>query len=199
MKIDEYLDKFAGVSAENLLEMGCDLPTTHIFLKHINKAIRKVPYYPKTDRTFYDLATLWADTVAFDMSISAMHYLVPDNHDFNKIAGVESGGWIYASELARQLSLPFLAIRRYSDLQADDAPREPGTTMLSDSLISEGDNILLVVDLIATGFTTRVSIEHIEKLGGKIYGIIALADIKSSGGKQCLIDCGYDVKTILTY
>lgn len=200
-----YVDEGELVTANDLLKLTNET-TAGRLAGLVHKAIRVIPNFPEKDIMFRDFTTVWKEFESFSGSISAMQLLVQnDVGKFNKIAGIEARGWVYAVALADRLGKPFIAIRKHGKLPASTMAVKYGTEYSEDAMeihtdaISKGDKVLLVDDLIATGGSTRAAAKCIEVLGGEVAEIIALADLEGCGGKQYLRSCRYVVKTVLSY
>jgi adenine phosphoribosyltransferase len=63
--------------------------------------------------------------------------------------------------------------------------------------ITEGQRVLIVDDLLATGGTVRATINLIERLGGEVAGVAVLAELSALNGRERL--AGYDVHSLVVY
>ena len=122
--------------------------------------IRSIPDYPKKGILFRDITTLIKDSKAFNYSIDKI-IEISKKLDFDKIAAIESRGFVFASAVSYKLKKPFIMMRKKNKLPSEkisvDFQLEYGTATLEihkDSL-SEGDKVLIIDDLIATGGTAE--------------------------------------------
>ena len=157
----------------------------------IKESIRTVPDWPKEGIMFRDITTLLLNPEAFKQTIDKLveHY---KDKDITKIAGIESRGFIFGSVLAKELGLPFVIIRKPGKLPAEVVSQEYeleyGTDkieMHKDSVI-DGDKVLIVDDLIATGGTARAACDLIEKVGGKVSGLAFIVNLPELKGIEKL-------------
>ena len=163
----------------------------------IKSLIRTIPHYPKQGIQFRDITTLLKDPVGFRMVIDvlAQHY---SNQKIDKIAGIEARGFIIGAALAYKLGMGFVPIRKSGKLPAEtvghDYALEYGVDRLEihTDAVSEGERLLLVDDLIATGGTAEAAIKLIQKLGGVVMGCAFVIDLPDLGGSKRLADRGLE-------
>ena len=139
--------------------------------------IRSIPDYPKKGILFRDITTLIKDEKAFSETINQ----IVDRSkkiEFNKIAAVESRGFVFASAISYILKKPFIMLRKKNKLPADvhsvDFELEYGTATIEvhkDS-IEKSDRILIIDDLIATGGTAEAAAKLVSISGGEVAGFI---------------------------
>ena len=135
--------------------------------------IRSIPDYPKKGILFRDITTLIKDELAFSETIDK----IVDRSKkvkFNKIAAIESRGFVFASAVSYILKKPFIMLRKKDKLPGDvhsiDFELEYGTATIEvhkDS-IEKNDDVLIIDDLIATGGTAEAAAKLIEISGGKV-------------------------------
>ncbi|MAY86851.1 MAG: adenine phosphoribosyltransferase [Pseudooceanicola sp.] len=166
--------------------------------------IRTIPDFPHEGILFRDVTTLFADPRGFRMAIDQMlHPYAGLNID--KVVGLEARGFILGGAIAHQLSVGFVPIRKKGKLPgktlSQDYKLEYGeaTVEIHDDVISEGESILLVDDLLATGGTAEAGIKLVEKLGGKILSCAFIVDLPDLGGRKRLEGMGMDVHALCTY
>jgi len=171
---------------------------------NLKKYIRSIPDYPKKGILFRDITTLIKDTSAFTQAIDEM---VKKSKIFkiDKIAAMESRGFIFASALSYVLKKPFILLRKKNKLPAPaysvDFKLEYGTAtmeMHKDS-IEKNDNVLLIDDLIATGGTAIAAAKLIEISEGKVAGFIFAINLFDLGGSDTLIKKGYKVENLMDF
>src|ERR1017187_5950358 len=150
----------------------------------IKSRIRTVPHYPKQGVMFRDITTLLKDPVGFRITINELvnRYTAVK---IDKVAGIESRGFIIGAALAFQLGVGFVPIRKKGKLPAEtvghDYELEYGTDRIEMHVdaIAKGERVLLVDDLIATGGTAEAAIKLIEKMGGIVVEFCAVIDLSS--------------------
>ena len=143
----------------------------------IKSYIRTVPHYPKHGVMFRDITTLLKDPVGFRVTIDEFVNRYT-KAKIDKVAGIESRGFIIGAALAYQLGLGFVPIRKKGKLPAEtighDYELEYGTDRIEIHVdaISKGDRVLLVDDLIATGGTAEAAVTLLEKHGRQGRGML---------------------------
>jgi adenine phosphoribosyltransferase len=164
----------------------------------IKSRIRTVPNYPKPNIQFRDITTLLKDPVGFQLTIDDLIRRYKDVK-IDKIAGIESRGFILGAPLAYALGKGFVPIRKKGKLPAEtighDYELEYGTDRIEihTDAIDKGEKILLVDDLIATGGTAEAACRLIEKMGGKIVECCFIIDLPDIGGHARLEKYGHKV------
>jgi adenine phosphoribosyltransferase len=157
----------------------------------IKSRIRTVPHYPKQGVMFRDITTLLKDPVGFRITINELVNRYTGAR-IDKIAGIESRGFIIGAALAFQLGVGFVPIRKQGKLPAETIGHDYELEYGSDRIemhvdaISPGDQILLVDDLIATGGTAEAAVKLIEKMRGKIVECCFVIDLPDLGGRKRL-------------
>jgi len=164
----------------------------------IKSRIRTVPHYPKQGIMFRDITTLLKDPIGLRVTIDELVRRYKDEK-IDKIAGIESRGFILGAPLAFALGKGFIPIRKKGKLPAEtighDYELEYGTDRIEihTDAISEGEKILLVDDLIATGGTAEAACKLIEKMGGQIVECCFVIDLPDIGGRARLEKMGQKV------
>ncbi|HKL75052.1 MAG TPA: adenine phosphoribosyltransferase [Halanaerobiales bacterium] len=162
--------------------------------------IRNVPDFPKEGIMFKDITPMLKDKDAFMYAIDS----IKDNYkdvEIDYIVGIESRGFIVGTPLAYAMEKGFIPIRKPGKLPADkittsyDLEYGSNELELHRDAIEEGDKILIIDDLLATGGTVQASCELVEELGGDIVGIGFLLELEDLNGRDKLK--GYDVFSLL--
>jgi adenine phosphoribosyltransferase len=170
----------------------------------ITSLIRNVPDYPVKGIMFKDITTLLKDAEGFKFTINefANRYR---GMQIDKIAGIESRGFIFGAALAFELGLGFVPVRKKGKLPAEtighDYELEYGTDRIEMHVdaVSQGEKVLLVDDLIATGGTAGAAIKLIEKMGGTIVEACFVVDLPFLGGSVGIIKNGHTVFSLCEY
>ena len=166
--------------------------------------IRSIEDYPKKGILFRDITTLIKDELAFEATINQ---IVEKSKKFkvDKIAAIESRGFVFASAVSYILKKPFIMLRKKNKLPADvhsvDFQLEYGTATIEvhkDS-ISENDSVLIIDDLIATGGTAEAAAKLIEISKGKVAAFIFVINLFDLGGCENLIKNGYKVENLMDF
>jgi adenine phosphoribosyltransferase len=164
----------------------------------IKSRIRTVPHYPRQGIMFRDITTLLKDPIGLRVTIDELVRRYKDE-EIDKIAGIESRGFILAAPLAYMLGKGFVPIRKKGKLPAEtighDYELEYGTDRIEihTDAIAEGEKVLLVDDLIATGGTAEAACKLIEKIGGHIVECCFVIDLPDVGGRARLEKHGHKV------
>ena len=170
----------------------------------LKEYIRSIPDYPKKGILFRDITTLIKNEKAFSETIN-MIVERSKNFEFNKIAAIESRGFVFASAVSYILKKPFIMFRKKNKLPADvhsiDFELEYGkaTVEVHKDSISEGDTILIIDDLIATGGTADAAAKLVEISKGKVAGFIFVINLFDLNGSDGLIKKGYSVENLIEF
>ena len=166
--------------------------------------IRSIPDYPKKGILFRDITTLIKNEKAFAETINQ---IIERSKKFkiDKIAAIESRGFVFASAVSYLLKKPFIMLRKKNKLPAEvhsvDFELEYGTATIEvhkDS-INEEDNVLIIDDLIATGGTAEAAANLIEISNGKVAAFIFVINLFDLGGCENLIKKNYKVENIIEF
>ena len=171
---------------------------------NLKEYIRSIPDYPKKGILFRDITTLIKNADAFNETINQ----IVDRSKkikFDKIAAVESRGFVFAAAVSYILKKPFVMLRKKNKLPADvhsvDFELEYGTATIEvhkDS-INEKDNVLIIDDLIATGGTADAAAKLVEVSKGKVAGFVFVINLFDLGGSDNLIKKNYKVENLIDF
>ena len=165
---------------------------------HIKSHIRTIAHYPHEGIMFRDITTLLKDPVglrATIQEIAARH----KNVKIDKVAGIESRGFIIGAPVAYELGIGFVPVRKKGKLPAETRGRDYQLEYGSDRIeihvdaIQKGDRVLLVDDLIATGGTAEAAVGLIQEMGGEIVDCCFVIDLPDVGGMGRLEAQGFSV------
>ena len=166
--------------------------------------IRSIPDYPKKGILFRDITTLIKNEKAFSETINQI-VEKSKKFKFDKIAAIESRGFVFASAVSYLLKKPFVMLRKKNKLPADvhsiDFELEYGTATIEvhkDS-IDENDEVLIIDDLIATGGTAEAAAKLIEISEGKVAAFIFVINLFDLGGCDKLIKKNYSVENLIEF
>lgn len=160
--------------------------------------IRTIPHYPKQGIMFRDITTLLKDSVGFHLAINDLVSRYA-HEKIDKIVGIESRGFIIGAAMAYQLKKGFVPIRKKGKLPAQTVGHDYDLEYGSDRVeihvdaIEQGEKILLVDDLIATGGTAEAATALIEEVGGEVVECCFVIDLPDIGGRKRLESKGYKV------
>jgi adenine phosphoribosyltransferase len=170
----------------------------------VKSRIRTLPHYPQRGVMFRDITTLLKDPLGFRVTISEFVNRYQGVR-IDKVAAIEARGFIIGSALAYQLQAGFVPIRKQGKLPAatigHDYALEYGADrveMHADAL-AQGEQVLLVDDLIATGGTAEAAVKLIETAGAKIVECCFVIDLPDLGGRKRLEKHGQKVFTLCEF
>jgi len=170
----------------------------------LKKHIRSIPDYPKKGILFRDITTLIGDAKAFKYTNDRIIELAK-KIEFDKVAAIESRGFVFASTVSYQLEKPFILLRKKNKLPAEvhsvDFELEYGTATIEvhkDS-IEKNEKILIIDDLIATGGTAEAAAKIVEISGGKVAGFIFVINLFDLPGNNMLRDKGYKTESLIEF
>lgn len=153
--------------------------------------IRDIPDFPSPGILFRDITPLIGNTAAFEHALMQLAEVVRDV-EFDKIAAIESRGFIFGAPLAKMLGKGFIPIRKKGKLPweivSTSYDLEYGTNVLEihKDALTKGENILIVDDVLATGGTAGASARLIEMLGGEVVGFLFLIELTFLKGRSTL-------------
>ncbi|MEJ2567952.1 MAG: adenine phosphoribosyltransferase [candidate division WOR-3 bacterium] len=171
-------------------------------MEELKKYIRAIMDFPKKGILFRDITTLLKKKEAFREAIDLMTDLVRDK-DVDLILGIESRGFIFAAPLAYNLGLPLNVIRKPGKLPAEVVCESytleygENTIELHKDAIKEGEKVVIVDDLLATGGTALASAHLVEKFGGEVIAFLFLIELTALKGREKLKD--YKVESLVKY
>ena len=166
--------------------------------------IRSIQDYPKKGVLFRDITTLIKDEKAFAETINQ---IIDKSKKFkvDKIAAIESRGFVFASAVSYLLNKPFIMLRKKNKLPADkhsvDFELEYGTATIEvhkDS-INKNDSVLIIDDLIATGGTAKAAAKLIEMSKGSVAGFVFVINLFDLGGADSLKKEGYTIENLVEF
>ena len=170
----------------------------------LKKYIRSIPDYPKKGILFRDITTLIKDEKAFEETINQIINR-SKKFKFEKIAAIESRGFVFASAVSYILKKPLVMLRKKNKLPAEthsvDFELEYGkaTIEVHKDSINEKDAVLIIDDLIATGGTAEAAAKLIEISKGKVAAFIFVINLFDLGGSENLIKKKYNVENLIDF
>ncbi len=171
-------------------------------MEQLKSMIREIPDFPKPGILFYDITTLFENPQGLKRSLDLFEAYYRD-HKIDKVAGVESRGFILGAALADRLGCGFVLIRKKGKLPwktiSQTYELEYGTDDLEIHVdaIKENEKILIVDDLLATGGTLDASAKLVKQLKGEIVGMTCIIELIGLKGRDKLSE--YPLHTLLSY
>lgn len=169
---------------------------------NLKNYIRDIKDFPSPGIVFKDITPLLKNPTALKEATEALFNMI-GNLEVDKVVGMESRGFFFATLLASRLNAGFVPVRKAGKLPADKVSNtyalEYGTDTLDihHDAIQKGEKVLIHDDVLATGGTARATCELVERLGGKIVQCNFLIELTFLNGKDKLKD--YEMKSLIQY
>ena len=168
---------------------------TRLVMSHL----REIPDFPEPGVLFRDITPLLADGQAFAALVEGLadHY----RGRIDAIAGLESRGFILAAPLAVRLGVGMITVRKGGKLPGPvigvDYSLEYGSARMEirPQTVREGQRVLIIDDVLATGGTARAAVDLLEQCGASVEAIAVLLELKDLDGRSKLD--GITVETAL--
>ena len=170
----------------------------------IKSSIKSIPNYPKEGIIFRDITTLLEVPEAFKATIDLIVEQYRDK-GITKVLGTESRGFIFGAPVALALGLPFELVRKPKKLPRETISQSYQLEYGQDTLeihvdaISEGDNVLIIDDLLATGGTVEATVKLVQRLGGVVKHAAFVINLPELGGEKRLNNLGVDCYTLVNF
>ncbi|MDF1609695.1 adenine phosphoribosyltransferase [Hoeflea sp. YIM 152468] len=170
----------------------------------LRASIRTITDYPKPGILFRDITTLLGAPRAFRRAVDELVHPYAGLR-VSKIAGIEARGFILGGAMAHQLSAGFVPIRKKGKLPHDTVRVAYSLEYGIDEMemhtdaVAEGESVILVDDLIATGGTAEGAVKLLRQMGANIIAACFVIDLPDLGGRRKLEDLGVQVRTLVSY
>jgi adenine phosphoribosyltransferase len=171
-------------------------------MDHLKSKIRNVPDFPKAGILFYDITTLLQDPAGLRAALDGLSVPFKDAA-IDVVVGVESRGFIFGAAVADRLGTGFAPVRKPGKLPSTCLRATYDLEYGSDSLeihadaVRNGQRVLIVDDLLATGGTAKATSDLVSRLGGTVHAIAFLIELEALHGRDKLP--GQRVHTVLKY
>jgi adenine phosphoribosyltransferase len=170
----------------------------------LKSAIRTIPDYPKPGIMFRDITTLLGSARAFRRAVDEL--VQPwAGSKIDKIAGIEARGFIIGGAIAHQLSAGFVPIRKKGKLPHKSVrvaySLEYGLDEMEmhEDAVAQGERVILVDDLIATGGTATAAVKLLRQMGAEIVAAVFMVDLPELGGADKLRALDVSVRTLVSF
>ncbi len=171
-------------------------------VEDLKRLIREVPDFPKPGILFYDITTLLKDPLGLHRAVDGLadHYV---GRTVDRVVGIEARGFIFAPMVAYRLNAGFVPVRKPKKLPAECARATYNLEYGQDALevhcdaISQGQEVLIIDDVLATGGTAATVAGLVETLGGRVVGIGFLIELEFLKGREKL--SRYELHSVLKY
>jgi adenine phosphoribosyltransferase len=170
----------------------------------LRDVIRTIPDYPKPGILFRDITTLLGDAVALRYAVDALTDPLR-GLGVLKVAGIEARGFILGGAVAHQLQAGFIPLRKKGKLPHHTYAMEYALEYGVDSIemhmdaVLEGEKVVLVDDLIATGGTAEAAIKLLRQAGAEVVAACFVIDLPELGGAQLVRSHGVPVRTLVAF
>ena len=168
----------------------------------LKEKIRHVPDFPKAGILFYDITTLLQDPAGFRAAIDSLALPFKDQ-GIEIVVGVESRGFIFGSVVADRIGAGFSPVRKPGKLPSTcvratyDLEYGSDSLEIHDDAVRNGQRVLIVDDLLATGGTARATRDLVKQLGGEVHALAFLIELVALNGRAKLE--GESVHAVLQY
>jgi adenine phosphoribosyltransferase len=173
-------------------------------LADLKSLIRSIPDYPKPGIVFRDVTTLLGDARGFQQAVISMAEPFK-NAGVQAVAGIEARGFILGGAVADRLGCGFVPIRKKGKLPwktiGQEYTLEYGVDVIEihEDAIAQGQRVLIVDDLIATGGTAEAAAKLVTRSGGEIVGATFVIDLPDLGGMQLLAKHGVKGHAVMAF
>jgi adenine phosphoribosyltransferase len=165
-------------------------------------AIRDIPDFPVKGIIFKDITPILHDIVLFNdiIAVTADKY---KGYKIDKIAGIESRGFLFGMPLALKMNIPFVPIRKKGKLPAKtvsvsyDLEYGTATIEIHVDALKKGENVLIIDDLLATGGTTNAAIKLVEQIGGKVSAAAFVLELAFLHGRDNIENKNVEIFSLL--
>ena len=170
----------------------------------IKSKIRTIKNYPIDGVMFRDITTLFKDPDGLREAINIFAERYKDMK-IDKIAAIESRGFLIGAPLAFLLNIGLVLIRKPGKLPAETIKQDYKLEYGSDQIeihidaIKEGEKVLIVDDLIATGGTVEAAVKLVQKMKGEVLECCFIIDLPDIGGSKKLESMGQNVFSLCEF
>lgn len=171
-------------------------------MKKLEEYIRSIPNFPEEGIIFRDITTVLQDKEGLHLAINKMQEKL-EEVDFDVIVAPESRGFIFGMPIAYNMKKSFVPVRKKGKLPADtieisyDLEYGKATIEIHKDSIKQGQKVVIIDDLIATGGTLEAITRLVERLGGEVVKICCLLELQGLNGRKKLNN--YNVESVITY
>jgi adenine phosphoribosyltransferase len=172
----------------------------------LSRLVRDVPDFPEPGVLFKDICPLLADSEGFTAVVAALAAVGRGDDGavgVDKVAGVEARGFILAAPVALALEVGLVPVRKAGKLPGPTNPESyaleygEATLEVHEDGIDQGDRVLLVDDVLATGGTAAAACDLVGAVGAEVVGFGAMIELVDLGGRARLH--GIPVHALLTF
>lgn len=168
----------------------------------LSNYIETIENYPEDGISFRDITPLMADGEAYRAAINQIVDYA-EGKKVDVVCGPEARGFIVGCPVAYELGVGFVPARKKDKLPRETVEASYGLEYGEDVIqihqadIKEGQRVLIVDDLLATGGTVKATIELVNRLGGEVVGAAFLIELISLKGREKIQE--YDIFSLMKY
>lgn len=173
-------------------------------MRDLKAAIRTVPNFPKPGVQYRDITTLLSDPDALSESVKRLAEPYRDA-GLKAVAGIDARGFIFGTAVAIELGVGFIPVRKAGKLPFETLEQDYALEYGRDTLqihadaAGEGDKVLLVDDLIATGGTAAAALNLLRRTGCDVIGAAFLVDLPDLGGADVIKSMDVPVTSLVAF
>lgn len=170
----------------------------------VKSAIRSIPDWPEAGVIFRDIAPMFLQPKAVHMVVDTLAHKYMDR-EITHIACLDARGFLVGSAVAYKLGLPLIMIRKKGKLPGKTIEQEyqleygTATVEIQPDACGEGDKVLIIDDLIATGGSIIAASSLVKRLGGEVVEAAAVIDLPDLQGSRRIQDAGIPVYSLIAY
>ncbi len=164
---------------------------------NLRKHIRDIPDYPKEGIVYFDITPMLSDPNAFSHTIDCLAEKFK-NKGATKVVAAEARGFIFGAPLAYKLGIGFVPVRKPGKLPYKttsvtyDLEYGTDTLCMHEDAIKEGEKILVIDDLLATGGTAEGMLDLVENAGGEVVGVGFVVQLGFLDGSEKMKNGGHE-------
>ncbi len=168
----------------------------------LKQILRQIPDFPKPGINFIDITTLVINPDALKYTIDRLVEPYQDQK-IDKVLGIESRGLIFSTPMAMHLNAGLVLARKPNKLPADTYSYEYELEYGTDSIeihkdaINDGDNVIIVDDLLATGGTALATVELLKNFNCSIKGASFVVELSFLNARPKFKDI--PIHSLVTY
>jgi adenine phosphoribosyltransferase len=173
-------------------------------VEQLKALIRTIPDFPQPGILFRDVTTLIGHGAGFAATVALLAEQA-QALGAEAIAGIEARGFIFGAAVAARLELPFVPVRKPGKLPvpvlALDYALEYGTSTLEidPKAVTEGQRVVVLDDLLATGGTALAAVELLRQAGASVSHALFVIDLPELGGGRRLREAGLEVLALMDF
>jgi len=161
------------------------------YSQQVQDAIRTIADFPTTGIQFRDITPVMEKPAAFAAAIAGLQQML-EGVEWAKVAAIESRGFLFAAPLALHAEKPLVLLRKAGKLPGEtravsyDLEYGRATLEVHTDSFAQGDRVLILDDLLATGGTAAAAAALVTESGAEVAGFCFLVELDDLGGRASL-------------